>query len=71
MTTLILPTNPTRAYISLPHCRRHEVIVRDSYITPDGVMIARVQYLGDSLDHAFDIEASKVEVEFTAADAAE
>ena len=34
MTTLILPTNPTRAYISFPHCRRHEVIVRDSYITP-------------------------------------
>ena len=60
MPTLILPTNPTRAYISFPHCRRHEVIVRDSYITPDGVMIARVQYVGSLLEHTFEIEASRI-----------
>lgn len=60
MTTLILPANPTRAYISLPHFRRHEVIVRDSYITPEGVMIARVQYVGSLLEHTFEIEASRI-----------
>ena len=59
MTTLILPTNPTRAYISLPHCRRRSDCARFVH-HPEGVMIARVQYVGSLLEHTFEIEASRI-----------
>lgn len=67
---LFVQNQKSRAYITRGY-NRYEVIVNSAFTDANGVLVARVQYLGDLLDHAFDIDASKVEVEFTAADAAE
>ena len=67
---LFVQNQKSRAYITRGY-NRYEVIVHSTFTDENGVLVARVQYLGDLLDHAFDIEASRVEVEFTAADKAE
>lgn len=49
----------TTAYIKN---KNFEVIVHETYTDAQGVLVARVQYVGDLLGHIFEIEASRITV---------
>lgn len=60
--TLIQSTQPASAFIVRPH-GRYEVIIHETFTDENGILVARVQYVGDLLGHLFEIEANRIEVE--------